>query len=55
MIEMQKDISRLLESPQLRAVEFDIEELFERRGDSWEFFDIYDLLVELLDFWRLAL
>jgi hypothetical protein len=49
---MQKDINRLLESPQLRAVEFDIKELFERRGGSWEFFDVYDLLVELLYFWR---
>jgi hypothetical protein len=49
---MQKDLNRLLESPQLRAVEFDIEQLFARRGGSPETFDIYDVLVELLYFWR---
>jgi len=49
---MQKDINRLLDSPQIKAVEFDVEELFERRGGSWETFDVYDLLVELLYFWR---
>ena len=52
MSEMQKDINRLLDSPQIKAVEFDVEELFERRGGSWETFDVYDLLVELLYFWR---
>lgn len=52
MREIEKDLNRLLNSPQLRAVEFDIEELFARRGGSPETFDIYDVLVELLYFWR---
>jgi len=50
--EIEKDLNKLLNSPQLRAVEFDIEELFERRDGSPETFDIYDVLVDLLYFWR---